>query len=85
MAILLIVVLAIALIASWSYPRYYPAYARRRGFTVRSYPAWSRGHNILLAVVGLILLLWLLGFIRVGNYHSPFEHNITTRPIIRIP
>jgi len=85
MTTLLIIVLVIALIASWSYPRYYPAYARRRGFTARTYPAWSRRHNILLAVVGLILLLWLLGFIRVGNYHSPFEHSLSSRPIIRIP
>ena len=85
MTTLLIVVLIIALVASWGYPRYSPAYARRRGYASRTYPAWNRGHNILLGVVGLIILFWLIGFIRVGNIHSPFERSISSRPIIRIP
>ena len=85
MTTLLIIVLIIALIASWGYPRYAPAYARRRGYAYRTYPAWNRGNNIILAVVGLIILFWLVGLIRVGNYHSPFERSISTRPIIRIP
>jgi hypothetical protein len=85
MSTLLIVVLIIVFLAFWAGPRYYPAYAKRRGYAPRAFPAWSGRSNILLWVVGLLVLMWLFGLIRVGNFHSPFERTITTRPIIRIP
>jgi hypothetical protein len=60
MLILLLVILAIVWLFSWSGPRFYPAYTTR----YRSYPLWGGGSHILLVILGILLLLWFLGVIR---------------------
>lgn len=59
--LLLILILALLWIFSWSGPRYYPAYAAR----YNRYPLWGGRSHILLVILALVLLLWLLGAIRV--------------------
>jgi len=85
MIILLLIVLALAIIVSVSSPTYSTATPRRRRVIHRTAPTVNRSNNIILGVVGVILVLWLLGFIRVGNLSSPIERSYDSRPITRIP
>ena len=59
--LLLILILALIWIFSWSGPRYYPAYAHR----YNRYPLWGGRSHILLVIFVILLLLWMLGVIRV--------------------
>jgi uncharacterized membrane protein YhdT len=58
--LLLILILALIWIFSWSGPRYYPAYADR----YNRYPLWGGRSHILLVILAIVLILWLLGAIR---------------------
>jgi len=61
MLTLLIVLLLIFWLLSWSGPRYYPSYASRYNW----YPLWGGSSHILLVVLVIFLLLWLLGIVRI--------------------
>jgi len=59
--LLLILILALIWIFSWSGPRYYPAYADR----YNRYPLWGGRSHILLVILAIVLILWLLGVLRL--------------------
>ena len=60
MLMLLLVILAIVWLFSWSGPRFYPAYATRYS----RYPLWGGGSHILLVILVIFLLVYLLGVVR---------------------
>jgi hypothetical protein len=61
MILLLLVILAVIWLLSWSGPRFYPAYTNRYSW----YPLWGGGSNVLLVLLVILLLLYLLGVIRL--------------------
>ncbi|HZS07770.1 MAG TPA: hypothetical protein VFD58_23240 [Blastocatellia bacterium] len=80
MLILLLIIVFAVWLFSWGGPRYYPAYTTR----YRRYPLWGGRSNILLAILGVVLLLWLLGYIHIAGLPSP----LATRhsgPVLRVP
>jgi len=69
MLILLLIIIFIVWLLSYSGPRYYPAYTTRYS----QYPLWGGRSHILLVILALIIVLWLLGVIRIGGIPSPFQ------------
>ena len=61
MLLLLLIILAIIWLLSWSGPRYYPAYANRYS----RYPLWGGSSHVLLLLLAMLVLLLLLGVIRL--------------------
>ncbi len=61
MLTLLLIVLLLAWAFSWGGPRWYPAYTTR----YRHYPYWGNRSHTLLAIVAIIAILVLLGYIRL--------------------
>jgi hypothetical protein len=61
MLLLLLIILFVVWLFSWSGPRFYPAYTDR----YRAYPLWGGGSHVLLALLLILVLLWLLGVIRL--------------------
>ena len=80
MLTLIVVLLLIVWLASLAGPRYYPAYTAR----YRRYPLWGGRSNVLLAVLGLLIILWLLGVIKVDGLRSPLNTR-GTNPTIKLP
>jgi hypothetical protein len=61
MLLILLIVLAVVWLFSWSGPRYYPAYATRYA----RYPLWGGSSHVLLVLLAILALLLLLGVIRL--------------------
>jgi hypothetical protein len=59
--LLLLIILAVIWLLSWSGPRYYPAYATRYS----RYPLWGGSSHVLLVLLAILVLLLLLGVIRL--------------------
>ena len=79
MLILLLVILAIIWHFSYAGPRYYPAYTTRYS----QYPLWGGRSHVLLIILALLVVLWLLGYIRIGGLPSPINSR-HTNPIIKV-
>jgi hypothetical protein len=80
MLILLLIIIFIVWLLSYSGPRYYPAYTTRYS----RYPLWGGRSHILLVILALLIVLWLLGVFRIGGLPSPL-HTRRSSPTFRVP
>ena len=80
MLFLLLIIIFVVWLLSYSGPRYYPAYTTRYS----RYPLWGDRSHILLVILALILVLWLLGVTRIGGLPSPL-HTGRSGPTFRVP
>jgi hypothetical protein len=79
MLLLLLVIIAAIWLFSYAGPRYYPAYTTRYS----QYPLWGGRSHVLLIILALLVVLWLLGYIRIGGLNSPVNRRHTS-PIINV-
>jgi hypothetical protein len=80
MLILLLIIILVVWLLSYSGPRYYPAYTTRYS----RYPLWGGRSHILLVILGLLIVLWLLGVFRIGGLPSPL-HTRRSGHTFRVP
>jgi hypothetical protein len=80
MLFLLLIIIFVVWLLSYSGPRYYPAYTTR----YNRYPLWGGRSHILLVILALIVVLWLLGVFRIGGLPSPL-HTGRSGPTFRVP
>ena len=80
MLILLLIIIFVVWLLSYSGPRYYPAYTTRYS----RYPLWGGRSHFLLLILALLVVLWLLGVIRIGGLPSPL-HTRGPGPTFRVP